>query len=239
MKRISLLLLPGLDGTGKLFDPLVRKLPGWIKPVVVSYPSDKPYGYQELRVIVSGSLPTDGDFVILGESFSGPLAVMAAAEKPKGLCGLILCATFVKKPFKFIPSWMRLFSVAPIYRLWPTLIRLRAMFKGRRYSWLVQNAVDAIKSVRTNVIAERVKDIMTVDVEQDLVRVDVPILYLASRKDHLIKRHNVAGIKTLKPATIVAEIDTHHFILQLEPEKSAVEIARFIEMISSPSDRLQ
>jgi pimeloyl-[acyl-carrier protein] methyl ester esterase len=239
MKRISLLLLPGLDGTGKLFDPFVRNLPAWIKPLVVSYPPDKPYGYQELRLIVSRSLPTDGDFVILGESFSGPLAVMAAAEKPKGLCGLILCASFVKKPFKFIPSWIRLFSVGPIYQLWPASIRLRAMLKGEKYSGLVQNALDAIKSVGTNVIAERVKAIMSVDVEQDFVRVDVPIIYLASRKDHLIKKHNVAGMKTLKPNLTVAEIDTQHFVLQLEPKKSAVEIVSFIERISSPSNQAQ
>ncbi len=85
-------------------------------------------------------------------------------------------------------------------------------------------------------IAERVKAILTVDVEQDLVSVDVPILYLASCKDHLIKNHNVAGMKTLKPNLTVAEIDTQHFVLQLEPKKSAVQIERFMETISSPSN---
>ncbi len=230
--------MPGLDGTGKLFEPLVRNLPSWINPVVVSYPPDKPYDYQELSLIVSGSLPTDDDFVILGESFSGPLAVMAAAEKPKGLCGLIICASFVKKPFKFIPSWFRLFSIAPIYQLWPASIKLRALLRKKRYSGLVKKALDAIKSVETNVIAKRVKAIMEIDVEQDFVRVEVPILYLASRKDHLIKKHNVAGMKTLKPNMRVAEIDTHHFILQLEPKESAAHIVRFIETINSPSKQI-
>lgn len=234
MKTMSLLLLPGLDGTGKLFDPLIRNLPAWIKPVVVSYPQDKQYGYQELKAIVSKSLPINDDFVILGESFSGPLAVMAAAGKPKGLHGLILCASFVKKPFKLIPSWIRLFSVGPIYQLWPASIKLRAMLKRGAYRGLVENALDAIKTVRSDVIAERVKAILTVDIEQDFVRVDVPILYLASRKDHLIKKHNVAGMRTLKPTMMVAEIDTQHFLLQLEPKKSAVQIERFMETISSP-----
>jgi pimeloyl-ACP methyl ester carboxylesterase len=236
MKTMSLLLLPGLDGTGNLFDPLIRNLPAWIKPVVVSYPEDKPYGYQELKAIVSRSLPINDDFVILGESFSGPLAVMAAAGRPKGLAGLILCASFVKKPFKLIPSWMRLFSVGPIYQLWPASIKIRAMLGRGRYGELVENALDAIKAVRPNVIAERVKAILTVDVEQDFVRVDVPILYLTSRKDHLIKKYNLAGMKTLKPNLTVAEIDTQHFVLQLEPKKSAVKIERFMETISSRSN---
>ena len=235
MNTISLLLLPGLDGTGKLFEPLMCHLPTWIKPIVVSYPPDKPYGYQELKAIVSRSLPINDDFVILGESFSGPLAVMVAAEKPKGLGGLILCASFIKKPFRLIPSWIRLFSVGPIYRLWPAFIKLRALLRHGGYSELVKNALDAIKAVRPSVIAKRVKAILTVYVEQDFVRVDVPILYLVSRKDHLIKKHNVDGMKSLKPNLTVVEIDTQHFVLQLEPKKSSVQIERFVETINSPS----
>ena len=96
MKTISLLLLPGLDGTGKLFDPLLRYLPDWVTPVVLSYPVDKACGYDDLKAIVSDSLPEKTDFIILGESFSGPLAVMIGGEKPDGLKGIILCASFLK-----------------------------------------------------------------------------------------------------------------------------------------------
>ena len=119
MKSVSLVLLPGLDGTGRLFDPLIRHLPEWIHPVVVSYPKDQSYGYQDLMKIVTRSLPEDTDFVILGESFSGPLSIMIARQRPKRLIGLILCATFVKNPFRFLPSWAGYFSVSPIYLFWP------------------------------------------------------------------------------------------------------------------------
>ena len=97
MNEIFIVLLPGLDGTGKLFKPMMQFLPAWIKPVVVSYPEDKPYGYEDLKEIVYKAIPRECDFVILGESFSGPLAIMTAAEKPAGLLGVILCATFAKK----------------------------------------------------------------------------------------------------------------------------------------------
>ena len=142
MKAISLVLLPGLDGTGKLFDPLISNLPDWIQPIVVSYPMDKPYGYDELKTIVSSAYPINKDFVILGESFSGPLAVMSAGEKPKGLKGIILCSSFVKKPFRLIPSWLSVFSVSPIYQLWPATIKLRSLFGRRKYKRLVEMAMD-------------------------------------------------------------------------------------------------
>jgi len=236
MKVISLVLLPGLDGTGNLFDPLKSNLHDWVKPIVVSYLKDKPYGYQSLKTIVSNALPINTDFVILGESFSGPLAVMVAGEKPRGLKGIILCASFVRNPFKLIPSWFSLLSISPIYKLWPATIKLRTIFGNGKYRRLADMALDSIKSVKPNVIARRVKAILNVNVEKDLAKIDVPMLYLASQKDHLIKKHNVVGIKKIRRELIVTEINTQHFILQLEPKKSADEIEIFIKTISQPAN---
>ena len=36
---VSLVLLPGLDGTGELFQPLLRALPNELQPIVLSYPN--------------------------------------------------------------------------------------------------------------------------------------------------------------------------------------------------------
>ena len=39
------------------------------------------------------------------------------------------------------------------------------------------------------------------------------------------------GIKKIKSDLMVAEINTQHFVLQLEPEKSASEIEKFIKSV--------
>ena len=232
MKSISLVLLPGLDGTGKLFDPLIRHLPKWIKPVVISYPKDRVYGYQDLMKIVNKALPEDIDFILLGESFSGPISIMIASQKPKRLIGLILCATFAKNPFRFLPSWASYFSVSPIYLLWPSTIKVRAILSKGKYENIVQMALKAIKSVKPEVISARVKAIFNVNVESELMKINVPILYLRSLKDYLIKKHNIEAIKRLKKDIEVIDVDTQHFLLQLEPEKSADEITKFIIKVS-------
>lgn len=226
---ISLILLPGLDGTGDLFKPLLDFLPENIKPVIVSYPKDRPYGYDELKQIVTASLPKDSDFFILGESFSGPLALMAADDKPNALKGIILCATFVRNPFRLIPSWLSSLSVSPVYYLWPMTIKVRAFFSGGKYKDLFNMALNAVKSVNPDVIAKRVNAILNVNVEKELKDCSVPVLYLTSTKDHLIKQHNIAHIKKIKKDVQESKIDTLHFVLQLEPEKSVREIMRFIE----------
>ena len=99
----SLVLLPGMDGTGDMFRPLLDAFGGTLSSVVVSYPSTEPLRYSELVALARESLPTNGPYVLLGESFSGPIAVTLAAEHPDGLTGLILCASFVSNP---IP-WLR------------------------------------------------------------------------------------------------------------------------------------
>ena len=90
---MHLILLPGMDGTGQLFGPLLRILPPGLEAAVVAYPPDRPCGYAELLPLVEAAVPDGGEFLILGESFSGPLALLLAASRPRGLRGVILCAS--------------------------------------------------------------------------------------------------------------------------------------------------
>ena len=43
----TLVLLPGLDGTGMIFEPLLTHLPEEIDAQVVRYPVDRPMSFQE------------------------------------------------------------------------------------------------------------------------------------------------------------------------------------------------
>lgn len=223
------MLLPGLDGTGELFRPLLAELPDWIHPVVVSYPRDRQLGYAELLPIAAAALPTAGPFAILGESFAGPLAVMLAAGKPAGLTGVILCASFVKKPFRTLPAWLGLLCVGPIFRLWPAVLRLRSLPMRKELGDLLPLALAAIRSVRPEVVAARVRALLRVDTEPQLSDLAVPLLYLQALRDPLIRGHNAAGIGSIRPDARLVRIDTRHFLLQLEPKRAAAAIVAFIE----------
>ncbi len=94
----TLVLLPGLDGTGDFFQPLLESLGDGIRSRVVRYPVDGAYDYATCQKLAREELPTDGPYVLLGESFSGPIAISLAAEAPKGLVGMILCVTFATNP---------------------------------------------------------------------------------------------------------------------------------------------
>lgn len=225
------MLLPGLDGTGELFGPLLAELPDWIHPIVVSYPRDRELGYAELLPLAASFLPNDVPFAILGESFSGPLAIMLAAGRPAGLKGVILCATFVKKPFRTLPAWLGGLCVGPIFRLWPALLKLRSLPTRGELRGLLPLALAAIRSVRPEVVASRVRALMNVDARAELRAMPFPLLYLQALRDQLIRKHNVEEIKMIRPDVSIAQIDTRHFLLQLEPKRAAAAIAAFLETL--------
>jgi len=75
---VTLVLLPGMDGTGELFSKFIETLAPGTESIVVRYPTTGALGYAELERIARSKLPTDRPFVILAESFSGPIGILLA-----------------------------------------------------------------------------------------------------------------------------------------------------------------
>src|SRR5262245_16901579 len=98
MPTPTLVLLPGLDGTGDFFQPLLEALGDSVRSSVVSYPIDGGYDYATCLALTRAKLPADGPFVVLGESFSGPIAITLAAQGLPGLAGIVLASTFARNP---------------------------------------------------------------------------------------------------------------------------------------------
>ena len=73
---ITLLLLPGMHGTEHLFAPLIEALGSDLAIKAVTYPTTGALDYAELETIVRHAVPAEQPFVILGESFSGPIAII-------------------------------------------------------------------------------------------------------------------------------------------------------------------
>lgn len=71
----TLVLLPGLDGTGNLFAKFVSTVTPNLDARIVRYPTDRPLSYADLLSTVVDTIPREEPFVLLAESFSTPLAV--------------------------------------------------------------------------------------------------------------------------------------------------------------------
>src|SRR5690349_8746161 len=95
---LKVVLLPGMDGTGTLFAPFITALEDAASIKIITYPTDQPLGYAALECLIRDQLPANEPFVLVAESFSGPIAIALAATPPAGLLGVVLCCSFTRNP---------------------------------------------------------------------------------------------------------------------------------------------
>jgi pimeloyl-[acyl-carrier protein] methyl ester esterase len=228
---MKLILLPGLDGTGILFRPLLDVLPSDLSPIVVSYPGRQPLGYDDLLPLARSALPSNEPYVLLGESFSGPIAIRLAAEHPPMLKGLILVGSFVTCPVKNTPHWVAPFVHGLPFRFFPSLPKLKnklGIYASKQHFGL---STEALSQVAGNVMARRVQEIIRLNVEKELRECKVPILYIQGLRDSVVKPHNLQRIQSINSDTQVAQIDSGHMILKTRPVESAKVITMFISSL--------
>ena len=216
-----------MDGTGFLFEPLLAHLPKGVSAEVVAYPGDVPLTYAELLPIVKAAMPSGVPYLLLGESFSGPLALMAAAERPNGLQGVILCASFIRNPIRYIPQWAAIFSGGFLFRFAPHFLTFKALLSGYSSSELRGLMAQAHSAVLPGVMAMRARNILGVNVENELRKLEQPILYLRGSSDMVVPKRSLRQILRIHPETRVAIIPGPHLVLQVNPKESLDAIVAF------------
>lgn len=218
---MKLVLLPGMDGTGALFAPFIREFGS---AQVVAYPTTQ-WSYPELELVARRALPEAEDFVLLGESFSGPLAISIAADPPANLVGLILCCTFAKSPFPLLSPFRHLLPLLPV----PPLGLLETLLSGRfRNPELRILLADALATVPARVLKGRLHAVATVDVAAKLRAVRVPVLCLRAKEDRLVPFSALRVLAENAPNAQVVELVAPHFLLQTAPKQAAAAVATFI-----------
>jgi pimeloyl-ACP methyl ester carboxylesterase len=220
-----------MEGTGLLFQPLLGELPSRIQPAVVSYPNSDPRGYAELLPIVLDAVPKDGPFVLLGESFSGPLALFAAASRPPGLAGVILAVSFVQNPLPYLPALARFLARPKLFRLVPLLVELRGEAARGSNPALQRLVLRANRQPRPEVWAARANAILSVRAERALLDCAAPILYLRGESDLVVPARNSRRIRALRPDVEIVSLPGPHLLLQNNPARSAQAIASFVERV--------
>lgn len=218
-----LVLLPGMDGTGSLFADFISALPKGVEARVVSYPPDRSLSYAELEAEVKGQLPSQ-PFLLVGESFSGPIAIAVAAAAPPQLRGVALVCSFAKAP---VPSLVgNLLARVPLWQA-PTALAA-AVLLGRDSSPLHRNRLsEAMRKVTAEAWRARLRAVLSVDVTAQLKAIKVPVLYLRATHDRVVGQSAWNLIKRSLPPARLAEIEGPHFLLQAKPVESAARITAF------------
>src|SRR6266568_1921678 len=194
----KLILLPGLDGTAKLFSDFIAALAPEFEALTVAYPPDRCLPYADLVAIVQSNLPTPEPFILVAESFSTPIAIQCAAMHPQGLKGLVLCSGFASSPVLGARRLAYSLLTPGLLRMPLSDFALKTALVGPTPSPELLLAVrNTVSSVNTDVIIARVREVLNCDVRAFLAQVCIPILCIRAKQDRLVSSRSSEEIRRL------------------------------------------
>lgn len=223
------MLLPGLDGTGRLFAPFVKCMPEGFQVDIVDYPRYRVLDHDALLSLVGKRIEPGVRHVVLAESFSGPIGIRYAIRRQEDVAAVVLCASFVRNPLPRVLRWVpRLANRALLALPLPSLL-VRAFLVGfHTPADEIREVQAAVREVGARVLAARLRSLASVDVTEDLHRLEKPVLYLQASNDRLVGPRGAQQVRQALPHAEVRLLEAPHLALQTRPQELANAIIEFL-----------
>lgn len=222
---MKLVLLPGMDGTGRLFGPLLSCLHH--DAVIIPLPQGYEQDYDSLSEWLYPLLP-DEDFVLLAESFSGPLGARVAADPPASLRGIIFVATFLSPPHPLLLQMVRRLPLSGLARLPLSSRAMRGLFLGWDASAEMLAAFRALVTELPDLLLQQRIAAMQQSGPLRFTS-NLPALYIRASRDRLVPGNRWCEYASLFSDLSLTEVNGPHFVLQSRPGECAAAINGFVD----------
>jgi pimeloyl-ACP methyl ester carboxylesterase len=226
----TLILVPGLDGTGQLYYRQVPRLRSRYDVVVHPLRDDATRMDDlvgDLHQAVTRAAKRGGRVTVVGESFGGALALSYALTRPEALSQLVVLNSFAHYgQQRRLRLGRRALRVAP----WGVMRVLRRFTtprllsphvepdERRRYRVLMRQTSRHGYLSRLGILCEY-------DVRDRLQEIDTPVLFLAADRDHLIPAVEQAQLMAARaPRASVRILEGHGHICLLAPDLDLLTI---------------
>lgn len=220
-------MLPGMDGTGILFDPFLEHAPPGVPIEVVRLPQTADGEYSEHAKYVQG-LIGDTQVVLVAESYSGMIAYELVKMGCPGIKHIIFAASFISRPSLLA----RLGRHVPIElarsNAVPRAIAGRVLFGKGNHQALIEHLYRALNSVDASVLRKRLQQIASIPEPKH--RISTPCTYIRPSHDLFISTSALNAFAVLCDSLAVHEVDGTHFILQTNPVRCRQIIQRNAEL---------
>ncbi len=226
-----LVLVPGIDGTGRLFHRQVPLLARSFR--VVTYALRDSAVHMEtlvddLATIIARASPRGEPAVVCGESFGGAVALSLAISRPETVRALVVINSFAR----FLPQH-RLHAAIAAVRLmpWGAMMLVRRLTAFRLHSRFTHRAeirrflTETRQATREGYL-NRLRILTEYDAQPHLARIARPALFVASDRDHLVPAVEQARSMAARvPGARVHVLVGHGHICLIAP---GVDLARII-----------
>jgi len=216
-----------MDGTAALFGPFVAELPQHVQTVTISYPADVALSYEQLTDRVRGELPVGKPYVIVAESYSGPIALQLAARPVGDLRAIVFVASFVARPLGVSGLCLARLPLTTVFRVRPPRWLLRWLLMEPDTPLDFVSAVrDAVSKVRPQVLAARMREALTVNRTNVAQSCSARVVCLTAEKDRLLRWRGEEGILRICYRADAVRISAPHLLLQCAPRAAVAAMSR-------------
>lgn len=216
-----------MDGTGLLFREFARGLPDGVAAEVLSYPEDKYLTYTQLAQRVVSVLPANEPYVIIAESYSGPVAALLAAHPVGNLQAVVFVSSFISFPHDRIGRWIAKVLPVLLFRLRaPAWILRRRLLNSAATPELIAEMQNAVKRVSPEVLARRLREALNADFSEILKACTIRIVCLLPESDRVLGTRGLYGFLAARPDIEIVRIAGPHCLLQCAPDDSLAALQK-------------
>ncbi|MCW8128242.1 alpha/beta fold hydrolase [Microbulbifer halophilus] len=213
---MNILLLPGMDGTGSLFEPFVACVPGGYKVTPLSLRQEPCLSYADQAAHALSRIGDD-DTIIVAESYSGRIAYEIAQKQISNIRHIVFAASFLTKP-------SALARIAPLLPpqllksgLVPSPIIGKLAFGRASTRALTDRLKESLGKVDNAVLRHRLRQVSTLQVPGQ--KIDIPCTYIRPKDDKLVSPRAAEFFKSVCPDLAIREVEGSHFVLQSNPRE--------------------
>ena len=220
----SVILVPGMDGTGLLFYrqvPLLARSYRVITYALRDTAATMDVLVSDLARIIDTVAPTERRAIIVGESFGGALALSFALAKPEQVSRLVILNSF---PYFAPQRRLRLAAVGLGALPWGAMGLVRRLTAFRLHSpHTHRQEIDRFMELTARAsrggYINRLKLLMQYDVRHRLHELRAPTLFLAADRDHLVPSIAQARYMAARvPGSMLRVLEGHGHICLIAPD---------------------
>ena len=219
----TVVLVPGMDGTGELFYrqvPLLAREHRVVTYALRDTADRMDELVDDLARVVDAASPSDRSAVIVGESFGGTLALSFALAHPGRVRELVVLNSFPH----FTPQQrLRLARIGLAMLPWGAMGLVRRLTAFRLHSPHTHHAeirqfIRLTASATQHGYRNRLTVLSRYDVRDRLRDITAPVLFLAAERDHLIPSVQQASLMaSAVPGATMRILEGHGHICLIAP----------------------
>jgi len=223
-------MIPGLDGTGNLFEPLINTIHKTFQILVVKYPNETSSALVDIVHFIRSQIPADRQVILIAESFGGPIAIKLLADGLR-VKACILCATFSSAPRVRLLHLLKLLPIKILPKLYiPSIIANRVFLGKTSKLSTIKLLRKTIRSIEPRILESRINILSELDLLTELKLLpQIPFLFIQPTSDLLVPPESTNSFQEYLERIKFQKIEGGHFILQSNPEDCWVAINTFLE----------